>query len=747
MFKWTLSLSLTFLTAIQGIAQTNKPDEKDQIEPVITKITVTGTRSPMEVDKSPVSTSLVTRPEIEQRNVQQLDQVLNLMEGVSVIRPTGVGDSEVGVGLRGFSGRSSQGRTLILIDGQPVNDSYNGNVRWSAFAVNEMERVEVARGPFSSLYGGNAMGGVINIITRPIEQRQVEIFGQYGSRDISNYSMRYADRLFEKLRFSGGYNRLQNGGYAAQEVLRAPSASLTGGTPVTGVRRWLTTSGGTTFQVGERGRNWSNEEALRGRVEYIFSPKLFATAQYMWQSHNDGYDAYRSNLRDSAGNIVDRGTVVFDDAGVTRRVSLTPYNFMGGPAGYSSGIYQGQILATLNPRWNLKASGGFNDIPLNWYVTPASTATLESGAGSYNNTINKSVYGNIQASFQSEKQGVIFGTETRHDQARTGAQTIANYAIRENQGAYNTQARGRSINQAAYGQFQGMFFQRLNIVTGARWDYWKTYDGATQTAATEPLNLFADRSANALTGKVAASYALRGAWQLRGSVGSAFRNPQVFDLYRDVLDGSIFLLANPLLKPERLLAFEGGVVGTFRQWGISATLFQNDVSDLIYRVTDYSADPNGGIRRFTNAGKGRIRGAEASAKQQPWRWLQLRQTYTYTNSIITRNDALPATVGKRVPYVPRHTAAYSATVSRQKWSLTWTGRYVSRMYSTDGNTDVVRGVPGGYDPYFVTDATASYDVNRHLTFIVNADNLIGRRAHVYYLTPGRAVFAGFRWRL
>jgi iron complex outermembrane receptor protein len=748
MSKWNVSLLFVLSIGILADAQTSPSGDKETqqptIEPIKTSITVTATRSPMEVEKTPVSTSLVAHPEMEERNIQQVDQALSLLEGVNVSRGRGIADSEVGVGLRGFAGIGGQARTLVLVDGQPVNDSYTGAVNWSSFAVSEMERVEVARGPFSSLYGGNAMGGVINLITRPIDRRRVEIFGQYGSRDTTTYSVRYADRVMDRLGFSVGYNRLQNGGYANREVLRTTSTSLTGGTPVTGVQRWLTTSNGATYQVGMRGPNWSNHEAFRGRVEYTFSPKLHASAQYLWQARDAAYDAYSSSLRDASGNVIDSGTVVFDDNGVRRRLSVTPYYFLGGPSGSRTRMYQGQVLATLNPRWNLRVAGGMNDTPCDWYVTPGSAATLNGGAGTHTNTGNKSAYGNIQASFQGEDHSFIAGTETRQDKADILTRSMTNYTDRTQLGNSTNQAGGNSINQAAYGQYQHTFFTRLNVIAGARWDYWRTYDGTAQASSSAALTQYSDRSDNALTGKIAASYAFSNAWQLRGSVGTAFRNPNIYNLYRDLLDGSTWYMANADLKPERLRAYEAGVTGNFRRWGVGATLFQNNISGLMYRVTDYTAAADGSVRRIMNAGMGRTRGAELTARQQFRRWLQFRQTYTYTASIITENDALPTTVGKRVPYVPKHTVAYSAIFSRQRWTLTWTGRYVSRMYSTDANTDVVRGVPGGYDPYFTTDGSISYKINRYLTWTASAENLIDRQAHLYYLMPGRTLYTGFR---
>ena len=126
-----------------------------------TMIVVTGTRTQTELQQSPVSTGILTRTELDTRNTRTLDQGLSLMEGLYAFRSKGSQDTLAGVGMRGFDGRgSNQTRVLILLDGQPINDAYTGSVFWATLPVSEVQSVEVARGPFSSLYGGNAMGGL-----------------------------------------------------------------------------------------------------------------------------------------------------------------------------------------------------------------------------------------------------------------------------------------------------------------------------------------------------------------------------------------------------------------------------------------------------------------------------------------------------------------------------------------------------------------------------------------------------------
>jgi iron complex outermembrane receptor protein len=200
------------------------------------------------------------------------------------------------------------------------------------------------------------------------------------------------------------------------------------------------------------------------------------------------------------------------------------------------------------------------------------------------------------------------------------------------------------------------------------------------------------------------------------------------------------------VKSERLLAYEGGASHTFAGGhAFNISLFENRISDLIYRTTDPS-DPTGRTRRLTNAALARTRGAEVSVQQKVTRWLQFREFYTYTNTIITKNPGVPETVGKRSPFLPRNTVGYSVTGSHGRVNSSWTGRYVGTQYSSGANLDVTKGVPGGYDPFFEMDAAVTVQLHRHASIILSGDNLLDRRYHLYYLAQGRTIFGGLKLR-
>ncbi|MDY0144236.1 MAG: TonB-dependent receptor [Bacteroidales bacterium] len=81
--------------------------------------------------------------------------------------------------MRGFGGNDA--RTLVLLDGVPLNDAFEGAVEWTQIPLDAIKRIEVVKGSGSSLYGSNAMGGVINIITKKPQKQQTNINLSYGS--------------------------------------------------------------------------------------------------------------------------------------------------------------------------------------------------------------------------------------------------------------------------------------------------------------------------------------------------------------------------------------------------------------------------------------------------------------------------------------------------------------------------------------------------------------------------------------
>ena len=162
-------VSLIVLAAFAAVTFVRAASVSENIDTLRSAV-VTGTRVAMERDRIPAPVSVVGRQKIELSDESAL--MPSLMEEVPGLFVTSRGVTGYGVSagaaggisLRGFSAAS--GRTLVLIDGHPQYQSIYGHAVADEYLADLAERVEVTRGAASVLYGSNAMGGAINIITR-----------------------------------------------------------------------------------------------------------------------------------------------------------------------------------------------------------------------------------------------------------------------------------------------------------------------------------------------------------------------------------------------------------------------------------------------------------------------------------------------------------------------------------------------------------------------------------------------------
>ena len=162
-------MTSTLLATSPVLAETALPEGASQQATAVSDVVVTASGSAVDVRSAPASVSVITRDEIERQPVQSLGELLGRLPGVTGgVSPTGEMSK---ITIRGLP----DNYTLILVDGRRVGNSrditYRPNLgrqdlNW--ISPDMIERIEVVRGPMSSLYGSDAMGGVINIITRKI---------------------------------------------------------------------------------------------------------------------------------------------------------------------------------------------------------------------------------------------------------------------------------------------------------------------------------------------------------------------------------------------------------------------------------------------------------------------------------------------------------------------------------------------------------------------------------------------------
>ncbi len=187
MHRNIISRSNTLLvgTLILGLVQINwalenKQKKEDEIHiNALNEIIVTATRTKTPLKDAPVKVTVIEKDEIQNSPDETLDDFLRRIPDVNLKGSKRTEFVPREVTLRGIP---SQGRTLILVDGIPINGNWHGWTSWSMIPKNIVKRIEIVRGPMSALYGSGAMGGVINIITDvPKKKNQTTIESGYGS--------------------------------------------------------------------------------------------------------------------------------------------------------------------------------------------------------------------------------------------------------------------------------------------------------------------------------------------------------------------------------------------------------------------------------------------------------------------------------------------------------------------------------------------------------------------------------------
>ena len=284
------------------LAMAGKPSDPIHIGEVV----VTGTRNETDVRHLPLTVSVIDRQEIEQSMQPSVlpiltQQVPGLFITSRGIMGYGVSNGAAGgIALRGLSGGS--GRMMVLIDGHPQYAGIFGHPISDAYQSFLAERVEVLRGPASVLYGSNAMGGVINIVTRQLHEEGVKTNVNLGYGSFNTLQSEVTNRI-RKGRFtsliSSSYNRTdghrsdmgfeQYGGYAKLGYRVTDNWNLRGDVNVTHFNASYPGPVSAPLLDGD-------QSITRGMTSFAVENKYEKTSGaasffYNWGNHwiNDGY--------------------------------------------------------------------------------------------------------------------------------------------------------------------------------------------------------------------------------------------------------------------------------------------------------------------------------------------------------------------------------------------------------------------------------------------------------------------------
>lgn len=698
---------------------------------------VTATKTEMAISDAPAAMTVVTDKDISERNVSRVTDAMALVPGLSLGSPMN-GQMSQGTGAGQFTLRGmNASRTAVLIDGQSIMDNNASKVDFRTILTDDVDRVEVVPGAFSSLYGSNAIGGVINVITKQPDKQETTVrvkkgFGDAAGEDLNVY---FRNKLENGLGIVAGFGHQDRDGYVNEFVTRAPVTGAAG-TVVTGAIPTTTITGAPTYIVGDKGKVPWRQTNATVKLSYDLSPRNKLYGGVAYNDYTTGYQPYNTYLRDAAGNPVSTGTLSING----QRVTLTEGAFAtSAPLSQGSLRYYGGFEGIVGQDYKLKLELAKSN-KTNWYNS-ISTGTWNSGPGTFNDMPNDSLDGLAQISFPlGASQFLVTGMSVNKASVDKKTYILSNWRDPDSKTSLSYGAAGESTTVSLFAQDEVTVSDAVTVYVGGRVDRWETEGSNFRIGTGAYNNVFAIRSETAFSPKLSAVFKPAKQVTLRASVGQSFRAPDNAELYGSVYCCSTYYYSNPNLKPETATTWEfGGDWVPTDKLRATATVYQTTLKDMIYSrtLTTTTAPATQPDRDKINAGEARVRGIELSGAAKLTRWLDLNLSYSIIDSEMIKNDVDPLTVGKQLAATPKNLATVALAAHYGPWTGVLEAKYTGQTFSTEQNIGTVQGVFGSTDAFTMTNAKIGYQINKTAKASLAINNLTDAKVYQYYLLPGR----------
>ena len=609
-----------------------------QPAPLVAAVVVTASRGAERLSTA-AGTSVMTSAELLNSAAGSLDDALRNTPGFSLFRRSSSRVSNPttqGVTLRGVSG-SGASRTLVLADGLPLNDPFGSWVYWNRVPQAAVERVEVVRGATGDLYGADALGGVVQVLTFQPGRTRLRTTLDAGSNSTGRFS---------------GYGGTQRNGWSFDAA-----------------GEWLRTDGVVT--VGEEARGPID---VRADSDYVTG--------FLSGGYNPG--SWHASVRLN-GYSEERGN------GTPAQVNTTGWTQVSGEAGGSAA----------SGAWLVRASGGSQE----YYQTFTAVAADRASERLTTEQTTPSTFGTVTGQWSRGIRAatLLVGAEGKWTKATVEELRYNLQSVRS--GPFF--AGGDESLGAVFGRVSLAPREQLSVVLGLRGDFWQS----TPTDTTLPTH-----TANFLSPRASASWRLSDAASLHTSIYRAYRTPTLNELHRGFRVGNIVTNPNPLLDPESLTGFEGGVLLTRGILSTRFTAFWNQLDGAITNVT--VAPTPGQINRVRqNTDTVRASGIELEADVRPNARWTFNGLLGVTRSTFAEAPLQPLLEGNRVPQVPSFQLGGGVTYLDPRGV---TGAVQARAFGAQFDDDLNDFELEGYG---VVDASATQELRRGLHVFAAVENL------------------------
>ena len=710
----------------------------------------------------PTTTESLTAKKIEQTvNAVDTEDAIKYLPSLFV-RKRNYGDNQSVLATRTW-GLNSSARSLIYADDILLstligNNNGTASPHWGLISPEEIQRIDFLYGPFAAMYPGNSIGGVLLMTTKMPDKfeasvKQTEAFQTFNTYNTKNT---YATNQTSAT-IGNRWNDLSvfvSANY--QDSHSQPLAWITtAGTPAgtTGTIPQLSRTGTVANVLGAGGLLHTEMLNLKGKAALDITPWLQAT-YVVGLFSNDQNSNVQSYLRDANGNPTFGGSGTVGGAAFASNYynlnqidlanALTLKTDTKGALDAEIVVSRFDYLKDIqrNP-FTVATSGlGFTNTGritrldgTNWTTADAKGIWRTPGpVGEHE--ISFGVHGD-----QYELVNPVYSTPTWNSGPDATSQA---YSI----GNGKTQTTGLWIQDA------WRFAPLWKLTLGARWEDWRAFDGFNLTTATNSTtgaitstsSLVQPTTGAARTSpKAALSFDPNKDWDVTFSFGEANRFPTVGELYQTTTVGTTLVNPNPNLLPEQALAEELAITRNFVDGKARLSFFNEDTHNMLISQTSIVPGTTTTTSFVTNVDRVRNSGVELAAQKDNVgiEHLEVFGSITYVNSVILSDPTFVGTngstaVGKQVPNIPTWRTTLGATYRPTKdWAFTVASRYQSKIYATLDNSDIIPHVFQAFDPFFVVDVRAVYQVTEQGSVAFGIDNVGNEKYFLFHSFPQR----------
>jgi iron complex outermembrane receptor protein len=729
-------LCLAVLAAVIGSGETMAHEDFETM-------VVSATRGEINLKDSPAAISVIDEAKIQKMTIFTADEAIGRTVGVMNRRTKGFMETTPAITIRGMSQAKDN---LILVDGVPQNDANNGQVNWTMIDTETIERIEVLRGPYSSLHGGNAMGGVVSIFTRMPERTGATLkVGVGGSMDS------VAPEDFRDLAFSGSikatpslalglnYRQRSTAGYPTTHVNTASVAEgVSGATPYT------TNIGGTSNLVGDTGDNWFEDDTAGISLKYAPSDRTRLNLSFARSESEYGYDQPHTYLREN-------GTPTLSTVPITTWLNGAVFA-RGGMA------EQNNLGLGLTTAWGdlgVKLTLGRIDKQTETYIVGGTTPqlnapTLVGGDGRIAPaTDSNRTHADVQFDLPLFDRHVLtFGAAGSWAELSNERWNLNNWTDPSSKVLKVSDAHGKDQTYALFLQDAWFINDALTAYIGGRQTWWKMKGGEANFYNATGLtrsDRYGETDSSNFSPKASLVYRPTHSTTYRTSIGRAFRAPMLFELIQTSGIAGQTFVGNPDLGPETLTSWELGIDHSFAN-GINAiaTYYQSKAKDLIETVNIPNTNPTEISPR--NIGEAEIKGVELELHGHLPLGFSWTANYTWTDAEVTKNGLNPELVGKQLTHTPEHMYNLGLDWRNDAWTVSVNHSRQSKRYTRADNLDTVTKVPGSTDAFSLTDIKATYAFSENHSASLGINNVFDEEYRQFYLSPGRFWFVELRSR-